>query len=266
MKQKAKRMAGMLAGALVIASGMAGAEEASYLSLGVGYESSSGNYGSTSVTDIASIPVSALYETGPWSLKLIVPYLQITGDGTVIASGRYKGNHGMTTTTTTVTKTRTTQSGLGDLVTMLSYNLYSADAFDSGIDMTGRVKFGTASTALGTGKNDYAVQLYAFHDIGDFLPGKMLGYEMLGSTPQLPLGNVFYGSVGSGYAFTEQTSAGLEYKYAQKASATAAVQRQLTLYANFQLVTDVYLRGYLLKGYADGSPDTGYGVTLSSVF
>lgn len=266
MKLQSKWMVGMLAGILAPACGTAHAEEEGYVTLGIGYESSSGKYGTTSVTDIASIPVSALYETGPWSLKLIVPYIQITGEGTVIAGGRYKGQHGIITTTTTVTKTRTTQSGLGDVVSMLTYNLYSGAEFDSGVDVTGRVKFGTANTALGTGENDYAVQLYAFQDIGNFTPGILIGYEALGSTALLPLGNVVYGSVGSGYTFSEQASAGLEYKYAQEASSVAAEQRQLTLYANYQVATGVFLRGYMLKGYADGSPDTGYGVTLSSTF
>lgn len=266
MRAQTKKMTALLAGMLALACSATRAEETGYVTLGVGYESSSGKYGSASTTDIATVPVSAVYETGPWSLKLIVPYLQVTGDGTVIASGRYKGNHGTVTTTTTVIKTRTTQSGLGDVVTMLTYNLYSGAGFDSGIDMSGRVKFGTASTALGTGENDYAVQLYAFHDIGDFSPGILIGYEALGSTAQLPLRNVAYGSVGCGYSFSEQAGAGLEYKYAQKASATVAEQRQLMLYTNFQISGDVYMRGYLLKGYADGSPDTGYGVTLSSTF
>ncbi len=266
MKTQTRKMAAVLAGTLALACGTAYAEDGGDVTLGVGYESSSGDYGTASITDITTIPVSALYETGAWSVKLLVPYLQVTGDGTVIASGRYKGNHGATTTTTTLIKKRTTQSGLGDVVTLLTYNMYTGAGFDSGIDLSGRVKFGTASTALGTGKNDYAVQLYVFHDIGDFSPGLLIGYEALGSSPQLPLGNVFYGSAGCGYSFGEQAGVGLEYKYAQKASATVAEQRQLMLYTNVRISGDVYLRGYLLKGYADGSPDSGYGVTLSTRF
>lgn len=267
MKLQSKWMAGMLAGILAPACGAAYAEGEGYVTLGVGYESSSGKYGTTSTTDIVMIPVSVMYENGPWALKLTVPYLQVTGEGDVIASGGYRGGGGgWRASSTTTTKTRTTQSGLGDVATLLTWNLYSGAEFDSGVELGGRVKFGTASTALGTGQNDYAVYLYVFRDIGNFTPNVLIGYEMLGSSAQLALDNVYYGALGSSYAFSEGTSAGLEYKYAQKASAVAAEQRQLTLYGSVEIVTDVYLRGYLLKGYADGSPDTGYGVTISSVF
>jgi hypothetical protein len=119
---------------------------------------------------------------------------------------------------------------------------------------------------MGTGQNDYAVQLSAYRDVGNFTPGILLGYEMLGSTELLPLDNVYYGSAWLGYVISEQADAGLEYKYAQRASATAAEQRQFTFYANYRIADDVYLRGYLQKGYADGSPDTGYGLSIASVF
>ena len=266
MKRQTKMIVGALAATLDLVSGVTHAEEESLWTLGAGYESSSGKYGTTSTTDIVTIPVTALYEAGPWSLKLTVPYLQITGEGEVIGSGTYRGWRGTTTTTTTVTKTRTTQSGLGDVVTMLTYNVYADDESNSGLDLSGRIKFGTASTALGTGENDYAVQFVAYRGVGDFTPFIKAGYEMLGSSAQLQLNNVYYGSLGSSYSFSEKASIGAEYKYAQKASATIADQRELNLYADFQIGTDVYLHGYLLKGYSAGSPDSGYGLTLSVVF
>ena len=266
MKRHTKWIAGTLAITLGFVSVVTHAEEDSFLTLGVGYEFSTGKYGTTSSTDIVTVPVTALYESGPWSLKLTVPYLRISGVGDVIVSSRSGGMHGTSTTTTTTVTKSTTRSGLGDVATMLTYKLYTGEDGESGLDLSGRIKFGTASTDLGTGKNDYAVQMLFYHDVGNFTPGIMFGYEMLGSTAQLPLNNVYYGSVGSSYSFSEQTSVGAEYKYAQKASAFVAEQRELTLYANFQIVTDVYLRGYLMKGYSTGSPDSGYGVSIASVF
>ena len=259
-------MAGTLAVTMGLISGATHAEEDSFLTLGAGYEFSTGKYGTTSNTDIVTIPLTALYESGPWSLKLTVPYLRITGVGDVIVSSRSGGMHGTSTTTTTTVTKSTTRSGLGDIATMLTYNLYSGEDFESGIDLSGRIKFGTASTTLGTGENDYAVQMLFYHDVGNFTPSIMFGYEMLGSTDQLPLNNVFYGSVGSSYSFSDQVGVGAEYKYSQRASATAAEQRELTLYANYQIGTDVFLRGYLMKGYTTGSPDSGYGLSLAAVF
>lgn len=263
MKQKSTWIMPLLAAALGFASSAANAELDQYVTVAAGYEYSSGTYGTGSTTDIATAPLSVLYATGPWSMKLTVPYLQVTGDGEIVASGMYRGRR---STTTTVTKARTTQSGLGDIVTMLTYNLYAGENYESGIDLSGRVKFGTASTNLGTGQNDYAVQMFLYHDVAGFTPSIMFGYDMLGSSAQLPLNNVYYGALGSSYKFSPQANTGIEYKYVQKASATSAEQRQAMLYTNFQIVTDLYLRAYLLKGYADGSPDKGYGLTLSAVF
>lgn len=256
----------MLAATIELAAGATHAEEDRYAGLIAGYEHTSGTYGTASTTDIVTIPVSAFYTTGPWSLKLTVPYLQVTGDGEVIASGGYRGKGANSSTTTTIGRQRTTQSGLGDVVSMLTYNLYSGEEQVSGIDLSGRVKFGTASTALGTGQNDYAVQMFAYRGIGDFVPNVMFGYEVLGSSPQLVLNNVYYGAVGSSYNFSAKTSMGVEYKYVQKPSAILSEQRQATLYASRQIGSGVYLRGYLLKGYAAGSPDSGFGFMVSSMF
>ncbi len=74
------------------------------------------------------------------------------------------------------------------------------------------------------------------------------------------------GAVGSSYNFNTKTSMGVEYKYVQKPSAILSEQRQATLYASRQIGSGVYLRGYLLKGYAAGSPDSGFGFMVSSMF
>ncbi len=247
---------------LVLVCGGAQADEGRYLTLSAGYEYTSGKYGTTSSTDIVTVPVSALYRAGPWALKLTVPYIQVTGDGSVLAGGRGRR---ATSTTTTATRT-TTNSGLGDVVALLAYKVYAAEAADAGIDLAGRIKFGTASKTLGTGKNDYAAQLYIYRAIGDFMPSLTYGYEVLGSSAEVPLDNVHYGVVAGDYSFSELTNGGLEYRYSQQASVTAPEQREAILYVNRAIGKDVFLRAYLLKGYAAGSPDSGYGLSISSVY
>lgn len=253
-----------LATALLLAAGGANAEEKDdgFLTMMLGYESSSGKYGTATTTDIVTVPLSALYENGRWMMKLTVPYLQVTGDGTVLASGGGRGRRATTTTTTTTT--RTTNSGLGDVVALLAYNVYAADDVDAGIDLAGRIKFGTANKTLGTGKNDYAAQLYGYRAFGDFTPSLVFGYEVLGSSAEVPLDNVYYGTAAGDYRFGELSNGGIEYRYVQKASATAAEQRELVLYLSREIGRDTFLRGYLLKGYADGSPDSGFGIAISA--
>jgi hypothetical protein len=258
-----KRQNGWVAGMAVLVWGGAQADEGRYLTLSAGYEHTSGKYGTTSATDIVTVPVSALYRAGPWALKLTVPYLQVTGEGDVIASGAGRGRRAASSAVTTA---RTTRSGLGDIVTMATYRVYEAEQADAGVDLAGRIKFGTAGKTLGTGKNDYAAQLYAYKAIGDFTPSLVYGYEVLGSSAEVPLDNVHYGAVGGDYRFSELTRGGVEYRSVQKAAATAAEQREAVLYVNRAIGKDAYLGAYLLKGYSAGSPDSGYGLSISSMY
>jgi len=52
--------------------------------MAAGFDYSSGKYGSDTTTTILSIPVIGTYLSGDWMLKLTVPFVRITGNGTVI--------------------------------------------------------------------------------------------------------------------------------------------------------------------------------------
>ena len=260
MKQKTRNW---VLAALMLASGATAnvhSAEQPYWTLGTGVDYNTGKYGTTSTTESVSVPFFAQYGTNTWSLGLTLPYLQVTGDDSVIVSGRQTGRR----TTTTTTSKRTTRSGLGDVLAFASRNLVAVEASNIGIDLAGRVKFGTASNNMGSGKNDYAVQVSAFSYYGNFSPRIMIGYEVLGDTPDLPLNNVAYGSIGGSYFMSDLTSAGLEYKYAQRASDIGFEQRELTLFANREISAGRYLKFYAMKGYSDGSPDNGFGLSFSA--
>jgi len=266
MKLKNLLMSGVLASTTTLLPLSAIAEEASYFTFSTGLDYSTGTYGTATPSDTVSVPISGLYENGSWSFKMIIPYMQVTGEGSAVVSSSSRGRRASTTTTTTTTTTKTTFSGLGDVVALVIYNAYSNDNFSAGVDLTGRVKFGTASKQLGSGENDYAAQLNAYHDIGNFSPSMMVGYEVVGSSPELPTNNVYYGSVGISYRFSDATRTGIDYKAAQKASATGYEQREAILYVSTQVGDGSYLRGYLLKGYSEGSPSSGGGLSISTEF
>jgi len=85
------------------------------LTLGAGFHYSSGDYGTSSTTDIASLAATAKYDAGPWTYRATVPYIKIDGDNAVIPGvGRVGGGSG----------TRT-ESGLGDIVLGATYAAYS---------------------------------------------------------------------------------------------------------------------------------------------
>jgi hypothetical protein len=226
--------------------------------LGTGFDYSSGKYGKTDTTDMLSIPVIGTYRNGALMLNLTVPYVALTGTGEVVVGGR-QGKAASTSTTR-----RTTQSGIGDVIASATYNVYSGMNDTLAVDTSGRVKFGTASTNLGTGENDYAVQVDVYKGLGRFTSMTTLGYEFVGSSAGTDLNNVTYALFGVDYKFTDGTNGGAEIKASEPYAVATEGQRELRIYMNLRIDPGLNLRGYILKGFSDGSPDTGFGIFLSS--
>lgn len=156
-----------------------------------------------------------------------------------------------------------THSGLCDVIAAASYNLHSGSENGLRVDLTGKIKFGTADTTLGTGKNGYAAPADVNQSIDRFTAMGALGYEVLGSPAGVDMNNVVYGVLGGYCQMTGQTGGGLEMKVAQKLSAIGAEQRELTACAIHRSDENLNIRGYVLKGFADGSPDSGFWVLLT---
>lgn len=232
------------------------ADDSSF-SLATGFDYSTGKYGTANTTNILSIPVIGRYETGPLILKLTVPYLRISGTGGVIPGFGYIKS--------TTTKT-TTQSGLGDMVAAVTYNIDEGSASTPGIDLTGKIKLATAGTSLGTGQNDYAAEVDVYQSFDKFTPMVSLGYKILGSPAGIAMNKVAYASLGGAYQFTDQTSGGADMDLSQSPSTTSAGQRELTVYVNHKIDKSLKVQTYVLKGFSNGSPDHGIGALVSSKF
>jgi hypothetical protein len=134
--------------ALFLAAGMAHADDG--LSLGVGVDYSSGDYGSDTTTKILSVPFSAKYATGDWTFKASLPWLRVQGDANVVPglgslvnlnpNGRGRGNGGGGGDPTAPTSGTT--SGIGDLRLAATYAIPLQGQW--GVDLTGNVKVATA--------------------------------------------------------------------------------------------------------------------------
>jgi hypothetical protein len=232
------------------------------LTLSTGFDYSRGKYGGRVLTETTYIPFTAKYESGPWLFKLTVPWLRITGPGNVVGGGGegivLPGGHAR----------RGSASGQGDVVAGIGHTLIESAESGFVLDLVGKIKFGTAdaSRGLGTGKNDYSLQVDAVKSHGRFSALGTLGYKKMGDPSGLDLRNVWYGSVGAAWKFSSTTSAGAMLDFKQPSVAGGNRQRELTFYAAYKLGQSTRLQGYLVRGLADGSPDLGIGANLSVLF
>jgi len=252
-------------GLLAFAQG-ALAADAGEFSLGVGFNYSSGEYGTSTHTEILSIPIIARYERGPWIFKLTIPYLSISGGtsvvpgiGRVTSSNPNRRGGGASEATAT---------GLGDIVAAATYTAFYNSATTFGVDVTGRVKLGTADRdqGLGTGANDYSMQADVYKTFDRLTLFGGIGYTELGSSPFIQLNSVLNATAGASYKLDERNSAGLSVDTRERASPSGSPQRELTAFWTQKIDSTWKMQAYVLKGFSDGSPDWGVGASVAKAF
>jgi len=231
------------------------AEENGKFTLETGMDYSTGKYGGTQSTSILYVPVTGKYQGKLWTLKLTVPYLQISGPYNVINGVGLTG---------AVTTTSTTRSGLGDVVVAATRYVYNRSSSGLMVYMTGKVKLGTASSTqgLGTGKNDYAFQSEVYQLTGSLTSFGTLGYRVYGKPTGYSLNNVFYGLLGGSYQLDQETYGGMMLNLAQKSTATGASRMEAILFASHKLDQNLKAQGYVLKGFTRSVPDWGIGASI----
>jgi hypothetical protein len=249
-------------------------------SLSAGADYSSGKYGTDTTTDIWSVPVTAAYQSDRWTFKLTVPYINISGAGNVIPGvgkvkngnphgrgnghGNGNGNGGTTPSTTT----SGSASGLGDITASAGYELFGSADRTFGLDLTGKVKFGTAdeNKGLGTGKNDYGLSLDTYKVSGAWTAFGGVGWMKYGSSQYIKLKNGFNANIGADYKLSTSDSIGAYYYYRERIADGGAPQSELTGYWNHKFNDNLRVQAYVLGGFANGSPDYGVGASLKYSF
>jgi hypothetical protein len=257
-------------------------------SLSAGANYSSGKYGTDTTTEIWSVPFTAEYQTSRWTFKLVVPYVNVSGPGNVIPGvGRVNNNNplcrglghavggllhacggGTSTGGTATTVSSGSASGLGDVVASAGYQLFASSDQSFGVDLTGKIKFGTADAdkGLGTGKNDYGLSLDTYKVAGNWTAFGGVGWMKYGSSQYIQLKNGFNANVGAQYKLGGSDSIGAYYYYRERIATGGAPQSELTGYWNHKLGDSWRLQAYAMGGFANGSPDYGAGATLKYTF
>lgn len=236
--------------------------------LGTGIHYSSGDYGTSATTTILSIPLTARYDRGPWTFRGSIPYLQVEGPSTVIPGVGAVENRNPRGRGRTGATGEGTASGLGDLVLSATYAAYYDRASQIGIDLTGKLKVATADEdeGLGTGENDAAAIVEVFKTLDRLTLFGGVGRHFLGSSSFIELEDVWSWSLGASYRIDDRDSAGLMYDARDRVSSSASAQRELTAFWARKLDRDWKGQAYLLKGFSDGSPDWGAGLSVVRSF
>jgi hypothetical protein len=245
--------------ALLIASVPAFAD--GKLSATVGLDYSNGKYGTTETTQIWSLPLAVKYEFGNLTMKASVPWLDVKSpsgsslgpDGRPVEGGAGR---------------RVTETGIGDLVTSLAWAAYDDARTGIAVDLTGKIKWGTADKdkGLGTGENDYSAQVDIYKTIGDNAVFATLGYKVYGDPVGIDFRDVPYAGMGLTGRLSEGLSAGVSWDYRPKVTRSGAPTNELTGFFTRKLGASSKLQVYLVRGFADGSPDWGGGITLTHTY
>jgi hypothetical protein len=219
----------------------------------VGYHYSTGDYGTSSTTDIMYVPLTLEALLGRWTVRATVPYLRITSGGGVV-----QGPDGP------IQALSGTQDGLGDVSVYGSYTLPPFRDWLPWLELGTFVKFPTASASrgLGTGEFDVGIESDLTWTIDRFTPFLTAGYLFLGSAPDLPLDDVFEGSAGAQYRIFEDAHLGLLVDYRQAPSAFSGARLELVPFGSYHLGRHWAFSAYGTAGLADGSPDAGVGVQV----
>jgi hypothetical protein len=249
-----------IAGFLLIGSGAGAQDNAADLRVSTGIEYSTGEYGGSG--DIEEIYVPFTFRAGfeRVGLRLTVPWLSVTApEDTVITE---PGTEPLPGSGATVT-----ESGLGDMIGAFTlYDLYVSDNAGFVVDITGKIKFATADEAqgLGTGENDYTVQIDAYRFFDRVSLQGTAGYRLRGDPPGIDLNDVLLASVGGAYLAWADTLVGMYFDYRQSAISGMDDIQELSGFASFRLSRAWRMELYAFTGFTDSSTDFGGGILFST--
>ena len=223
--------------------------------LSTGADYTNGDYGGDEDVSTLYAPINIKYRGERVGLRLTLPYLKVSGPGTVLDEGGQL-----------VPGPDRTESGLGDAI--LAATLYDLIAIPDQrlyVDLTAKAKFGIADEdkGLGTGETDFALQGEWYKDFERVGLFGTLGYKVYGDPAGTDLDDAAFASFGGDYRFAPATRAGLIYDYRESAVVGGDALQELTLFVSFAAGNSMSLQPYVLGGLSDSSPDWGAGVMAS---
>ncbi|SNB45707.1 transporter [Geobacter sp. DSM 9736] len=246
--------------------------------LGLGFEFTSGDYGTGTRTNTVFVPVTIGADlTDRWGVLLEIPY--IYQDNTNVIGRQYNQMQMQTTRMKTAAAMvpgsgsmgRTASSnpsagrgGLGDLTLRIGYVAIEETRALPRIKPVASVKLPTADKdhGLGTGKFEESLSVEFSKWMGDWYGFIEPGYTFQGSSPALALKDYPFLDAGIGYQLTNRFRPLLIVKSsgAPQEGATALLDARIK--GKYQTTAQTGIEAYGAKGITTSSPDYAVGLTI----
>jgi hypothetical protein len=257
--------------------------EAYPYSVGMGFEFSSGKYGTSTRTDSIYAPLTITASpTDRLGLVLEIPFVYQSNGNVLssVATGGMQSSRAMRQLAAGVggmsgsgsgmasssASTDQSESGLGDISLKIGYLLLPETDSLPQVRPMAFVKFPTADRekALGTGEFDEGFSLELSKWLADWNPFAEAGYSVQGKSPQLSLRNYLTYNAGVGYQMGDHFRPVLLVKGATPPAEGASSLLEVRLKLKYQPTRRIGCEGYLAKGITSNSPD--YGIGLSAFY
>lgn len=238
---------------LVLVQGAAGAGAQTTISMNIDY--AEGKYGEAEKSTTWTSPLIFKHQAGPLSVKLNVPYVRASG---VAVPGGDR-----------ISSVKEIQEGWGDIVTSVLYDVHDDASSGLVIAIGAKAKWATANHSLDlltTGKNDYSLLVNVLKPIGTIDLYGTLGRTKKGDPDGGNFADPWFSTLGFSHRLSGQASWGLIHDYRQKLTRSGAPVSEATLFLETKFGKGYKVQGYVVRGFADASPDLGVGMTLSIRF
>jgi hypothetical protein len=238
---------------LLVMHGATGVGAQTTLSMNIDY--AEGKYGEAEKSTTWTAPLIFKHQAGPLSVKLNVPYVRASG---VAVPGGDR-----------ISSVKEIQEGWGDIVTTVLYDVHDDTSSGLVIAIGAKAKLATANHSLDlltTGKNDYSLLVDILKPIDAVDLYGTLGRTKKGDPDGSNFADPWFSTVGFSHRLSGQTRWGLIHDYRQKLTRSGAPVSEATLFLETKFGQGYKAQGYLVRGFADASPDLGVGVTLSVRF
>ena len=220
--------------------------------LGTSAAYSTGRYGGTEATRLATASLTGTASLRGWELSAALPYVVVEAGGEEISVGgvliRPEGRERI--------------SGFGDIFLTAARSVLPQLPVD--VTLQAQLKAPTGSSNLSTGMVDGGVDVELSKQVGSFAPFVSGGYRFYGDAADLDLENGWVASAGTSITRGRLTLIG-SYDWSQSPVGLPGAH-ELFAVASGPLVPSWTWSLYGSKGLSDGAVDLMFGFALSRTF